>query len=213
VELLIYDAAACEADPQLGQGGPSVTAGPGGLLADGLDIDSLCGANGAGDSGFFFNAVTESYNHFLAGEDDACEVIDNKVAQAFNIKHKAIEGELERMKAQNEAMKAELQALKGEKSPLPALTSQQSLLKQEIDQETRKVRDLEHTRDSLNATLLQHSRILKDKGGLGSDGRQTKSSYSRRSCLLLFICLLSLSLLQSARWSPFILLSVRSRRQ
>lgn len=166
VELLIYDAAACEADPQLGHGGPSITAGPGGLLADGLDIETLLSSTtgGPGDSGFFFNAVTESYNHFLAGEDDACEVIDGKVAQAFELKHKGIEGELERMRQQNEAMKQELAAMRSEKSPLPSLTSQQSLLKQEIDQETRRVKDLEHQRDALNAGLLQHSKILKDKG-------------------------------------------------
>lgn len=166
VDLLQYDAAACENDPELGAG--LMSAG-----IDGLTAAALAGA--AGESGFFFGAVKQCYEHFLAGEDEAVDAIDAKVAEAFAVKHRALEAEMESLRAGNAALVAETAALRGVASTLPALTAQQSVLAADITSARRGIVELEVARDAGTASIARHTRTLTDKGACGSCARAARA--------------------------------------
>lgn len=155
VDLLQYDAAACEGDPMLGSG--AADAGLEGLTAAAL-------AGEAGEASFFFGAVKQCYEHFLAGEDDAVAAIDARVADAFAVKHRAIEAEIEALRAGVAAAAAETAALRGVQSTLPTLKARQAALVADGASVQRAIAELEIERDAGGAALARHARTLREKG-------------------------------------------------
>jgi len=142
--LLQYDAIACENDPHVGTGAAD-------LGIEGLTAAALAG--GAGEGAFFFGAVKQCYNHFLAGEDEAVEAIDARVADAFAIKHRALEVEIEALKAANAAIVADTASLRSVTSTLPALKAQQASIISEISEAKRNINELEVNRDAAQANI------------------------------------------------------------
>lgn len=68
----------------------------------------------------FFEYVSKSYRHFMAGEDDMCQAVDEEKVSETHEKSENVKNEIERLKATNESLKAEIEELRSKPSPLVA---------------------------------------------------------------------------------------------
>ena len=81
----------------------------------------------------FFEYVSASYRHFMAGEDDLCEQVDARKAAEVESRAEKVRAEAERLQATNATLRAEIDALRHRTSPLVA--ARQKLTETQNDKE------------------------------------------------------------------------------
>lgn len=81
----------------------------------------------------FFQYVSTSYHHFMAGEDHLCEEVDNRKASQFDERAIEVRAAAEKLSASNESLKNEIASIKN--SPSPLLAAQKNLQETQKDKE------------------------------------------------------------------------------
>ncbi|CAM6100680.1 unnamed protein product [Calypogeia fissa] len=83
-------------------------------------------------SNLFTEYINTCYHHFLKGEDDECQALDEGYAKNVKEENEKFVGELEKYQAESNEAQERVRKLRSEPSPLAALEAQQSDYKDDI---------------------------------------------------------------------------------
>ena len=81
----------------------------------------------------FFAYVSDSYKHFMAGEDDLCDQVDSKKAAEVESRAVKVQADADRLSAANAALRAEIEELR--RRPSPLIAARQKLAETQDDKE------------------------------------------------------------------------------
>lgn len=103
----------------------------------------------------FFDHVTESYVHFLKGDDDACERLDEALRVRTMERDGVMNDTVEKLERENAEMEARLEALRGEPSALEAAAAELANLRADQSKFDSYINDLRRHRQVLEKKIAE----------------------------------------------------------
>jgi kinetochore protein NDC80 len=111
----------------------------------------------------FYEFMSSSYRHFLAGDDPKCEELEAEMLASYKMKEDAIIAQQAKTAAANAEVLAEIQRIKSQPSPLVA--AQQKLAEHNSDAEKfqKLIENLQQLKQSLQRKLVERQEEVKAK--------------------------------------------------
>ena len=133
--------------------------------ADAFDDDSGTRA--------FFDHVTNSYVHFLKGDDESCDRLDEALRLRTMERDGVMNDTVEKLERENAEMEARLELLRGEPSELEAATTELTNLKADQTKFDSYINDLRKHRQVLEKKISERQAEVE---GMESDIRSAEAS-------------------------------------
>lgn len=117
----------------------------------------------AGSSEHLFEYISESYYHFLAGDDGACAQLDDRVKEDFNRRDEEARETIDRLSSENHSLKVQLEELKAASSPLQE--AEEELANRETERASAEARlsELKESKQAEEKRARDKQREAKDK--------------------------------------------------
>lgn len=116
-----------------------------------------------GNKKHFYEFISSSYRHFLAGDDAKCEEIEAEMMSSYTRKEQAILSQQAKTAAANAEVLAELTKLRHDPSPLAAAQQKLSEHLADSDKFEKLIENLQQLKQSLQRKLAERQEDLRVK--------------------------------------------------